>query len=120
MQDNDAARHLPALDGVRGLAILTVMLLHQTVFVPQSALELGVYHALSVGWIGVDIFFVLSGFLITGILLDSRGDQHFFKSFYMRRAAHLSAVLRAGDLQLRDPALVAAARVQGGAVRDRR
>jgi peptidoglycan/LPS O-acetylase OafA/YrhL len=78
--------HLPALDGVRGLAILMVLLYH---FVAQTAAtnryEAILNRALGFGFLGVDLFFVLSGFLITGILYDSHSDRYFFRSFYMRR-----------------------------------
>src|SRR5262249_25738791 len=57
------AERIPALDGVRGLAILLVMLHH---FLPERGA--GVLSMLRLGWVGVDLFFVLSGFLITGIL----------------------------------------------------
>src|SRR4051794_36977256 len=70
-----AGAHIPALDGVRGLAVLMVMLMHfceqQT---PTSALGKFLHHTMQVGWIGVDLFFVLSGFLITGILMDAKGS----------------------------------------------
>ncbi len=82
--------HLPALDGVRGLAILMVLLYH---FVAQttatSRMEAVVNRALSYGPLGVDLFFILSGFLITGILYDSRADPSYFRSFYMRRVLRI-------------------------------
>ena len=82
--------HLPALDGVRGLAILLVLLYH---FVGQTAatnrLEAAVNWALGYGFLGVDLFFVLSGFLITGILYDSRAEPGYFRTFYMRRVLRI-------------------------------
>jgi peptidoglycan/LPS O-acetylase OafA/YrhL len=76
---------MPALDGIRGLAIILVLLIHlqQTGAVPAR------YHLLNTlmhaGWCGVDLFFVLSGFLITLGLLESKGADNYFSSFYMRR-----------------------------------
>jgi peptidoglycan/LPS O-acetylase OafA/YrhL len=82
--------HLPALDGVRGLAILMVLLFH---FVAQTTatnrLEAAVNGVLSYGLLGVDLFFVLSGFLITGILYDSRAAPGYFRGFYMRRVLRI-------------------------------
>jgi peptidoglycan/LPS O-acetylase OafA/YrhL len=82
--------HLPALDGVRGLAVLAVLLFH---FVAQttatSAAEAAVGAVLSYGLLGVDLFFVLSGFLITGILYDSRADPGYYRAFYMRRVLRI-------------------------------
>ena len=67
--------HYPALTGLRGLAILLVVLYHNFTFIPF----------LNYGWLGVDLFFVLSGFLITDILLNSRNAKNYFKNFYARR-----------------------------------
>ena len=65
--------HFPALDGLRGLAILLVVLYHNFGFIPQSYF----------GWLGVDLFFVLSGFLITNILIDEQQNPGFLKKFYI-------------------------------------
>jgi peptidoglycan/LPS O-acetylase OafA/YrhL len=77
--------HAPALDGVRGIAILLVLFHHFTLFDPVTSVGewLGFFALL--GWCGVDVFFVLSGFLITGILIDARGSSRYFSSFYARR-----------------------------------
>ena len=89
----EAGAHLPALDGIRGLAILLVMVFH---FVPLAGIgtspvaDLIVIKASGMGWAGVDLFFVLSGFLITGILYDSKsGKDRYFRNFYFRRVLRI-------------------------------
>lgn len=81
---NVAARHVPELDGLRGIAILAVLIHHQlTTF------------SLKGGFLGVDLFFVLSGFLITGLLLaefDTSGSIS-IRKFYMRRVLRLGPAL---------------------------
>ncbi len=82
------SRPMPALDGVRGIAILMVTVFHfARVFQlhTHSRLGMALIRPLQCGWCGVDLFFALSGFLITGILLDSRSADNYFSSFYMRR-----------------------------------
>jgi peptidoglycan/LPS O-acetylase OafA/YrhL len=79
------ARVIPTLDGLRGLAILIVMIHHFTYYRPTAGLDLAIGNVVFFGWTGVDLFFVLSGFLITGILLDSRGSERYFTNFYARR-----------------------------------
>lgn len=73
------------LDGLRGIAILLVMV-HR--FWPRTATGLAA-DAAGAGWIGVDLFFVVSGFLIAGILLDTKGEPGYFKNFYARRALRI-------------------------------
>ena len=84
------AGHIPVLDALRGIAILLVMLMHfSSLQTPSSAAGKFAHHVIGVGWVGVDLFFVLSGFLITGILVDSRGSNHFFGNFYARRTLRI-------------------------------
>lgn len=72
------------LDSIRGLAILLV-LFHNT----DAFAGLPVEFLSSYGWVGVDLFFVLSGFLITGILLDANPRESYFKNFYARRCLRI-------------------------------
>ena len=77
---------MPVLDGIRGTAILAVLLFHFIAPENRNGLaNAAVSWVFSYGTLGVDLFFVLSGFLITGILYDSRTDAHYFRNFYMRR-----------------------------------
>ena len=78
-----------ALDGLRGLAILAVLFTHSTGPYPNTLVKKAVSLLFTHGWVGVDLFFVLSGFLITGILLDTRGCTNYFGSFYSRRALRI-------------------------------
>lgn len=83
--------HLPALDALRGLAILAVTFYRFRIG-PEDGSTAGevLSHGLHWGSRGVDLFFVLSGFLITGILFDSKSrDPHFFRNFYARRSLRI-------------------------------
>jgi peptidoglycan/LPS O-acetylase OafA/YrhL len=89
-------RYLPQLDGLRGCCVAAVFLFHS--------------QFLDCGWVGVQAFFVLSGFLITGVLLDARARDEpartFFRNFYVRRVlrivpvylAYIGVVVAAGLL----------------------
>jgi peptidoglycan/LPS O-acetylase OafA/YrhL len=83
-------RHIPALDAVRGLAILIVTL-YRFRAGPDDASLAGqiIFPALNLGMRGVDLFFVLSGFLITEILYDTKHQPHFFRDFYVRRVLRI-------------------------------
>ncbi len=82
---------MPELDGVRGIAILLVLIFHFGTLPTDRVAEKVIRMALgmSLGWSGVDLFLVLSGFLITGILLEARESPRYFPSFYMRRVVRI-------------------------------
>ncbi|MDW7696024.1 acyltransferase (plasmid) [Flammeovirgaceae bacterium SG7u.111] len=77
--DYSQKKHIPVLDGIRGLAILLVLIFHLFDYIPIT----------KIGWIGVDLFFVLSGFLITGILLNTKDSPNYYQSFIIRRALRI-------------------------------
>jgi peptidoglycan/LPS O-acetylase OafA/YrhL len=81
----DRLGYRPALDGVRAVAIVMVLLVHTGAFLVPGADD----HVLPGGALGVDLFFVLSGFLITTLLLERRRERHPIASFYLRRALRL-------------------------------
>ncbi len=83
-------RHIPQLDGLRGLAILIVTLYRFSKEFPTDSLVGKLLHyGLHLGDRGVDLFFVLSGFLITGILVDAKGQAHYFSHFFARRSLRI-------------------------------
>lgn len=89
MDRSRLTNHFSPLDGIRGVAILLVILEH-LFYIPESPIWLKPLEWVSgTGWIGVDLFFVLSGFLITGILIDRKGSENYFKNFYMRRVLRI-------------------------------
>ena len=94
MANLTSSRRIPELDGLRGVAILLVVLFHYFYYYPATTYQpaglgrnvfLRFERSISLGWTGVDLFFVLSGFLIGGILLDVRSSPSYFKTFYLRR-----------------------------------
>ncbi|HWW60811.1 MAG TPA: acyltransferase [Thermoanaerobaculia bacterium] len=83
----DKQQHIGSLDGLRAAAIGLVLLYHLT---PGHDSNRGLralpFKIADLGWTGVDLFFVLSGFLITSKLIAARDDEHRFRDFYKRRA----------------------------------
>jgi peptidoglycan/LPS O-acetylase OafA/YrhL len=88
MAANLSKQRIPELDGLRGLAILLALVFH---YITQEGAQLPgsvpamLQRFVIMGWTGVDLFFVLSGFLIGGILMDVRGSPRYSKTFYSRR-----------------------------------
>jgi peptidoglycan/LPS O-acetylase OafA/YrhL len=87
----EVLKHIESLDGIRGLAVFLVLSYHLLWSNNDPGNRLWNFAAQlrGAGWIGVDIFFALSGFLITGILFDSLHDQRFFRNFYGRRVLRI-------------------------------
>jgi peptidoglycan/LPS O-acetylase OafA/YrhL len=77
--------YIPELQGLRGIAVLSVVLYH----CHPRLTGTWIYGASLWGWAGVNLFFVLSGFLITSILLEARGKPRYFRNFYGRRALRI-------------------------------
>ena len=90
--------------------MLAVVLYHYTIIGPGAPFNTMLYWgraAFRLGWSGVDLFFVLSGFLIGGILLDARNSPRYFRTFYARRGFRILplyflwlALISAGRLRL--------------------
>jgi peptidoglycan/LPS O-acetylase OafA/YrhL len=77
--------YIPELQGLRGLAVLAVVVYHC-----HARLEgTWIHYASLWGWVGVNLFFTLSGFLITSILIEARDKPHYFRNFYARRALRI-------------------------------
>src|SRR4029077_17408813 len=85
--NRSADNHIIALDGIRGLAILLVLYHHLFWSNPVSGNRIFDFlnEIRASSFVGVNIFFALSGFLITGILLDTVSSPNFFKTFYAPR-----------------------------------
>jgi peptidoglycan/LPS O-acetylase OafA/YrhL len=81
------SKHITALDGLRGIAIIMVVGFHYIATIsPPASKFLPIAKIAMFGWTGVDLFFVLSGFLVGGKLLDHKSSTNYFKVFYLRRA----------------------------------
>ena len=95
MDVSTTGRHIPALDGLRGMAVLLVLFFHLFAANTDPSANLLVRFVAKTRascWIGVDLFFVLSGFLLTGILVDTLQSQHYFRNFYGRRSLRVFPV----------------------------
>lgn len=89
---NTSARRIVELDGLRGVAVLLVLFHHLVVhskMTRDAFLDLNIFRLAASSWIGVDLFFVLSGFLITGILYNSKNANGYFRVFYSRRVLRI-------------------------------
>lgn len=80
------------LDGLRGIAIVAVIIFHYVnnqLVHSQYPIGQALYKIASFGWVGVDLFFVLSGFLIGSILVKEKKSAHYFSTFYLRRLVRI-------------------------------
>jgi peptidoglycan/LPS O-acetylase OafA/YrhL len=80
------SKRIIELDGLRAFAILPVLMIHNAPHEGPLAFFRPIFET---GWIGVDLFFVLSGYLITGILLDTVRKPHCYRNFIVRRALRI-------------------------------
>jgi peptidoglycan/LPS O-acetylase OafA/YrhL len=80
--------YIPEFQGLRGLSILFVVIYHCHALLAGTRF----YYASLWGWSGVDLFFILSGYLVTAILLGERDKPAFLMRFYLRRALHIVPV----------------------------
>ena len=86
--------HYPALNGLRALAVLAVLVAHCAMIASigapaETTLQIISLKVMGIGWVGVDLFFILSGFLITGILLDTSENKNCLRKFYTRRTLRI-------------------------------
>lgn len=85
------SKHIPILDGIRAYAVLMVCIVHffqvdeSSLYDTNQYLGVFLFKFSQIGLKGVELFFILSGFLITGILINSKKSPNFFKTFYLRR-----------------------------------
>jgi peptidoglycan/LPS O-acetylase OafA/YrhL len=93
--------HIREFDGLRGLGLIAVLVEH---FAPRASYGTPYFQLKFTGWIWLESFFVLSGFLIAGILLDARDDPRYFRNFFVRRSLRVFplyyAVLLGGTAML--------------------
>lgn len=89
LETTDDSKRIPELDGIRGLAILLVTVFRFTNEFQSTALLAWLPAVWTVAGRGIDLFFVLSGFLITRILLNEKGGRHYFRNFFGRRCLRI-------------------------------
>ncbi len=90
--EQEKLKRIPELDGLRGIAILSVVSFHylnNQLVGSENAIGKLIYKLTSFGWIGVDLFFILSGFLIGTILIQSKNSKNYFSTFYIRRVVRI-------------------------------